>query len=194
MLLAGHSIHVMPVEMTAFRIRDGDGNMSAGRSDTKLRAPFEFSRILRRHLELDDGDFESIFGDQAQETVGLPVSRRLAELALRKAHTSHKLFALEVLHATAKSDADFGFLRNATGATDILGIELSQELLNERGHSSRLAQALISVKETNATLTQELRLANQRNQELAEDLRKKSQSFLRRLEKGLRRRLRGRRS
>ena len=50
MLLAGHSIHVMPVETTAFRIRDGNANMSAGRSDTKLRVPFEFSRILRRYL------------------------------------------------------------------------------------------------------------------------------------------------
>jgi hypothetical protein len=48
MLLAGHSIHVMPVEMTAFHIRDGDGNMSAGRSDTNgrlLRSAESFGAI-----------------------------------------------------------------------------------------------------------------------------------------------------
>ena len=154
--------------------------MSAGRSDTKLRVPFEFSRILGRYLTLDESDFESLFGDEARETVGLPVSRRLARLALRQAHPSRKLFAVEVLHETANSDADFDFLRNAAGATDILGVELSQELLDERGRSSDLAQELISVEEINAALTQELRLASQQNQELTEDLRKRRESFLRR--------------
>jgi hypothetical protein len=43
---AGHTIHVMPIEMTAFRIRECSTNMSAPRPDTVLRYYFWFSRIL----------------------------------------------------------------------------------------------------------------------------------------------------
>jgi glycosyltransferase involved in cell wall biosynthesis len=103
MLLAGHSIHVMPIATTAFRIRDQNANTSAPRFDTMLRVHFEFSRILYHYLQLDRGDFEALFGDEAQETVTRPVSRRLAELALRQPGPFHKLFALEVLHETATS-------------------------------------------------------------------------------------------
>ena len=135
-LLAGHSIHVLPIETTAFRIRDCSANMSASRPDTILRSHFEFSRILRRYLELDDRDFEFFFGEEAHDTIGLPASRRLADLALRQASPSHKLFALEALHETADSDVDFDFLREAAGATDVFGIELAQRLSMEKEHES----------------------------------------------------------
>jgi glycosyltransferase involved in cell wall biosynthesis len=191
MLLAGHSIHVMQTPTTAFRVRDSNHNMSAGRSDTKLRVPFEFSQILRRYLALEESDFEYLFGDKAQDTVGLPVRHRLARLALRQGSPPHKLFAVEVLYETARSDADFNFLRDAVGASDVFGVGLAQQLSKVGEHNAHLARELMSAKEINANLAQALSIVSQRNQELTEDLRKKRQSFLRRIEKGLRRRLRG---
>jgi glycosyltransferase involved in cell wall biosynthesis len=193
MLLAGYSIHVMPIETTAFRVRDSNRNMSAPRRDTILRVPFEFSRILRRYLALSTSDFESLFGDEATDTVGLPVSDRLARLALGHPSLSHKLFALEALYEAARTDADFNFLRDAVGASDVFGVELAQQLSRDEEHNSYLARELMSAKEINATLTRALSVASQRNQELTEDLCKKRQSFLRRIERGLRRRLRGQR-
>jgi glycosyltransferase involved in cell wall biosynthesis len=146
MLLAGHSIHVMPIATTAFRVRDHNANTSAPRFDTMLRVHFEFSRVLRHYLELDSGDFEALFGDEAQDTVRRPVSRRLAELALRQPSSFHKLFALEVLHDTASVDADFDFLRGAAGAADIFGLERAQQLSDERARSHELEQEAISAK------------------------------------------------
>jgi len=195
MLLAGHSIHVTPIAMTAFRLREDDGNMSAARSDTLLRCPYEFSRILGRYLDLDENEFESLFGEDARETVGLPVSRRLARLALKQPYPSHKLFAVEVLRKTASSDADFDFLREATGAADIFGIEAAQRLSSERERDHQLKQELMSIQQTNASLAEELRRACQHNQEQIEDLRRqidglhtKRRSFLRRMKSSLRKR------
>jgi hypothetical protein len=156
MLLAGHSIHVMPIETTAFRISDCSANMSASRHDTMLRHHFELSRILRRYLELDGGDFESLFGGEATDTVGLPVSRRLAHLALRQGGPSHKLFALEALHETASSHADFDFLRETAGANDLFGIELAQRLSKEKEHSRQLEQGVISTNEALRKATSQL--------------------------------------
>ena len=157
-LLAGHWIHVLPIETTAFRIRDCSANMSASRPDTILRSHFEFSRILRRYLELDDlATFQaSLFGEEAHDTIGLPASRRLADLALRQASPSHKLFALEALHETADSDVDFDFLREAAGATDVFGIELAQRLSMEKEHHRQLEQGVISANEALRKATSQL--------------------------------------
>src|SRR5262249_19187691 len=87
------------------------------------------------------------FGDETQETVRRPVSRRLADLALRQPNPLHKLFALEVLHETASVDTDFDFLRGATGAADIFGLECAQPLSNERLHGDQIEQEASSAKE-----------------------------------------------
>ena len=156
MLLAGHSIQVMRTPTTAFRVRDGNGNMSAPRADTMLRHQFEFSRILRRYLHLSDGDFDALFGEETRETAGLPVSRRLADLALRQSSPFHRLFALEILYEAACSNRDFDLLRDATGSTDIFGADLAQQLSNERQRNDRLEREAISANEANVALRQAL--------------------------------------
>ncbi|WP_204310215.1 hypothetical protein, partial [Enterobacter cloacae] len=63
MLVAGRTIHVLPEELTAFRIRAGNANMSAPRRDTFMRSAFETTKILERFAALDPEAFEEAFGD-----------------------------------------------------------------------------------------------------------------------------------
>ena len=63
MLIAGHNIHVLPEELTAFRIRANNANMSAPRPDTLLRSRFETGKILRRFASFDQALFDEVFGD-----------------------------------------------------------------------------------------------------------------------------------
>lgn len=62
MLLAGHSLHVLPEKLTAYRIRDNAQNLSAPRKDSALRSSFEFAMILRHYRTLTSPFFDEVFG------------------------------------------------------------------------------------------------------------------------------------
>jgi hypothetical protein len=135
MLLAGHHIHLLPEEVTAFRIRDGQANMSAQRLDTILRATFETGKILRHFAVLPGALAEEIFGDEIR-TRGLPASDPTmfaAELALRDSRPVYQTFALDVLWETAGDTAAFNRLRTVAGEADSYGTKsigvLSEQLI-----------------------------------------------------------------
>ena len=65
MLVAGHNIHLLADELTAFRIRDNNANMSAPRPDSALRHGFELTKVLTRLMEMSAGQFEDMFGKEA---------------------------------------------------------------------------------------------------------------------------------
>ena len=48
--LASGELHVLRDRLTTFRVRANNGNLSAPRLDSQLRAPFEYAQILRRFL------------------------------------------------------------------------------------------------------------------------------------------------
>jgi glycosyltransferase involved in cell wall biosynthesis len=124
-LCTGHDIHVMPEELTAFRIRDGDRNMSAPRVDAGLRTPFEFAQVLRRYRAMRPDLLRQAFasGLAAKGIVAEDSQDRwLAELALTVDTPAHRLFALETLYETARGHGDFDRLRSATGTIDLFGV------------------------------------------------------------------------
>ena len=123
MVLAGHTIHLLDEELTAFRIRDKRANMSASRPDSRMRTAFEMSRVLRRFLDLDDVYFECLFGDMARESAGRPVAERIAILALRDPAPFRQLFALEAFYESAIDDDAFDKLRELAGSMDLFGDE-----------------------------------------------------------------------
>jgi glycosyltransferase involved in cell wall biosynthesis len=144
-ICTGHDIHVMREEVTAFRIRDGNRNMSAPRLDVKLRAEFEFARILRNYRALSPDFVREIFGEElAAAGVHLtgPHERWLAELALREESPAHRLFALETLFDIAQDDADARRLRDLAGSHDVFGLLAADEHRRATAEKSQIIAGL----------------------------------------------------
>jgi hypothetical protein len=147
MLVAGHAIHVLPQPLTALRIRANHANMSAPRSDTRLRTQFETGRILHHFAAFDAMLFDEVFGD-ATADLAVPLdspAQRVAALALHDARLEYQSFALEVFHATARDSDDFDRLRTLTGCVEAYGsrtiVELCQTLASQQEVISQLTEA-----------------------------------------------------
>jgi glycosyltransferase involved in cell wall biosynthesis len=127
---AAHDIHVMREEVTAFRIRDDNRNMSAPRLDVRLRGEFEFARVLRNYRAIGADLVREVFAEDLA-AAGVPLTpphdRWLAELALREGSPAHRLFALETLFDIAQNDADLHRLRELAGSLDIFGLLTADE-------------------------------------------------------------------
>jgi glycosyltransferase involved in cell wall biosynthesis len=124
-LCTDHEIHLLHEELTAYRIRAGDRNMSAPRHDTMLRAQFEWSQILRHYRAMRSEFLREIFAPDLAEK-GLdatgPHDLWLAELALTGDYPAHRLFALQTMFEAARCDADHRRLRDVMGTVDPFGI------------------------------------------------------------------------
>lgn len=105
MLIAGHDIHVLAEELTAFRIRDNNANMSAPRPASALRHSFELTKVLTRFAEMRAEHFEEMFGEEAAETSppDAPVALRVAELARQNPSVIYQNFALDSFYRSAPS-------------------------------------------------------------------------------------------
>lgn len=168
MLIAGHNIHLLPDELTAYRIRAGNANMGAPRLDSMLRSTFEITKILKRFVGLDPERFEHIFGEEARQssTSDAPVALRVAELARCDPRIEYQNFALTVLHDSAQSDGDFDRLRVLSGSMDALGlhaiqtrdrrIEADQEAEQQRALSAARDQHIRELESILAAVTQEV--------------------------------------
>jgi glycosyltransferase involved in cell wall biosynthesis len=60
-LCTDHEIHVLPEELTAYRVRAENSNMSAPRLDTLLRTQFEWSQILRHYRAMRSEFLREVF-------------------------------------------------------------------------------------------------------------------------------------
>ncbi|WP_082487642.1 glycosyltransferase [Methylobacterium sp. Leaf89] len=128
MLAAGQDLHVLDEELTAFRIRAGDANMSAPRTDTHLRSAFEITKLLRHYANFDRSTFEEVFGPNSSHDDGevfhydMPIPLRVADLASRIPRVEYQHFALEILYQSAERQEDFDRLRNRSGEIDAFGL------------------------------------------------------------------------
>ncbi len=125
MLIAGRDMLVLPVHLTAFRIRDDMANMSAPRPDTQLRTMFEMTRILRRFADFDPALCDEVFGGDPD----VEPRRRIAELAARDPRAIYQSFALDLLYESARDTDDFDRLRLLSGQIDAYGIARTHELV-----------------------------------------------------------------
>ncbi len=121
-LLEHDEIHVLPQELTAFRIRAGNRNMSARRSDTVLRGAFETFQILKRYTRFERGFLLEIFAeDIARDGIDTSTSTPawLAEIALTASSAVHPLFAVDALFQGARTAEDYDRLRELTGRVNV---------------------------------------------------------------------------
>jgi len=125
-LAARAPIYLMNDELTAFRIRRDNQNVSAPRSDTELRSQFEWAQILRRFRAMPAQVLEETFAQDLVERkieVNTVPDIWLAELALTGPHPAQRLFALETLFETAHSNEEIRRLRYRLGTIDVFGIQ-----------------------------------------------------------------------
>ncbi|KQT09056.1 hypothetical protein ASG40_10360 [Methylobacterium sp. Leaf399] len=130
MLIAGHGIHVLPEPLSAFRIRDNDANTSAPTVQTMLRSQYEIAPILGRFVTIDDDLFREVFGEEGGPATD-PVALRVAAIAQRQPHTYMQRFALDTLHAHARTPADFDRLRAWSGTLDVFNLSAVRDLQRE---------------------------------------------------------------
>lgn len=92
--LASHTpLHVLAQPLTAFRVRDGLQNASAGRPEVIVRDAWERARILRHYLDLSDQDLLQVFPEFAGS--GEPFRLQLARYALTLPYPFFHRFALD---------------------------------------------------------------------------------------------------
>lgn len=87
------NLYVMPRPLTAFRVRDGLQNASAGRPEVIVRDAWERARILRHYLTLPEPDLLQVFPEFAGQTA--PLIEQLARHALAKPYPFFQRFALD---------------------------------------------------------------------------------------------------
>ncbi|TFH08815.1 MAG: glycosyltransferase [Nitrosomonadales bacterium] len=125
MLKARNNFYVLPIELTAFRIRDKNLNMSAPRFDSRLRSTFELSQVLKQYCTVNLGLLTSTFSKDIAR-IGLssddPYEVWIPELALTINSPAHNLFALQLMFDTAKDINDIHRLRDYTGRINIFNI------------------------------------------------------------------------
>jgi glycosyltransferase involved in cell wall biosynthesis len=128
MLAEGHAIHVLPDELTAFRIHPGGGNTSA-RPEARLRTPFETIQILHRYASFDADLFEEVFGGSEAGAFDPadPVPLRVAALAAGIPSVAHRSLALALLFAHARTSDDYQRLRDLSGTLDALNVRALDE-------------------------------------------------------------------
>lgn len=92
--LASHTeLQVLPKALTAFRVRDGLQNASAGRPEVIVRDAWERARILRHYLSLPAAELLQVFPEFAAHPE--PLTEQLARYALAKPYPFFHRFALD---------------------------------------------------------------------------------------------------
>jgi glycosyltransferase involved in cell wall biosynthesis len=86
-------LHVLSQPLTAFRVRDGMQNASAGRPEVIVRDAWERARILRHYLNLSGAELRQVFPEFAQHPE--PLTEQLARYALAKPYPFFHRFALD---------------------------------------------------------------------------------------------------
>lgn len=92
-LASNTSLHVIPQALTAFRVRDGMQNASAGRPEVILRDAWERARVLRHYLALPMADLLQVFPEFLGRTES--AAELLARYALTKPYPFWHRFALD---------------------------------------------------------------------------------------------------
>jgi len=124
-----YEIHVMPEELTAMRMLDGDRNMTAPRDDSILRAFFEQLRVLNHYNAMPPELAREVFDDDLR-AFGIdsnrPFGAWLAELSLLSKRTPHTLFGLNAMFDTcATAEEECQRLIELTGKNNPFNIPLS---------------------------------------------------------------------
>ncbi|MBL8528902.1 MAG: glycosyltransferase [Burkholderiales bacterium] len=157
MLTAGHNIHVLPEPLTAFRIRDGNANMSAPTAETHLRSTHESIKILERFAEFSEDLFREVFDTEADSLRGdASVPKRIAELSHRIERIDHQHFALDLLFRIAQTPEDLAKLREWGGSLDVLHLRAVETRDRQLGE---LHQAVAQLTETVASLDRRIAAA-----------------------------------
>lgn len=110
--------HVLPDQLTRFRIRDNAANASAARPDAIVRDTWERGRLLAHYRSLDPATFAAVF---EEPTPPHNVDLALARKACAVPHPAYQAFGLDLWHETLPRSGSDGVadLIAETGQRDI---------------------------------------------------------------------------
>lgn len=164
-----HDFAVMREPLTAMRIHDGNGNMSAPRRETLLRAHFETYEILKHYRKLTPESLHRIFKDEIAHN-GLggigEAEPLLAQIALTSPSPIHTLFGLDTMFENIATDTEASkALIELSGRRDIFGVDIAHRLseteaagLTQKGeHEGKIASLSESLEREIASLNESLR-------------------------------------
>lgn len=96
-----HEIHVLPERLVRFRVRNNEANASGDRPETRIRAPYEFYKLLQNYRQLNNiDDLIRVFPGAEKYCRKKEVDTEfiLAMVALEeKPYVCTQLFGLELL-------------------------------------------------------------------------------------------------
>ena len=179
-----HEIHVLPEKLVKFRVRDNEANSSGGSAEARIRASYEFYKVLQEYRKL--ASFENlvkVFPSAAKfyrdEETDLEFV--LAMVALeRKCFTFTQLFGLdllfEIISDSMRSVAikrlygfDYGGFIALTAMHDVF---CSRDIASLNGHIDSLNQAVAERDGQVAMLVAERdKMLNSRSWKITEPLR-----------------------
>lgn len=124
---------VIPEQLTAFRILDGERNVSAARPDTTAAAMWEFRHVLPHYLTIEDALFADIFAREIADLGLAGFDRRvqLGRLALSATFPSHHAYGLDLLYNAVTLELPgitAGELNTLSGKYDPYGATTRKEL------------------------------------------------------------------
>lgn len=94
-------IEVLPTALTAFRVRDGLMNASAGRPEVIVRDAWERAHVLRHYLAMPASELIKVFPEFAPSAE--PLAVQLAKYALGRPYPFFHRFALDAWFASLPS-------------------------------------------------------------------------------------------
>lgn len=101
-----YDIHVLPAQLTAFRILDREKNTSAGTPARLARCAWELPSVLNRFLACSDEQLSAILDVSCDKASAGALRVALAMAAIRRDEPGYKLFGFELLRDCLKEQPD----------------------------------------------------------------------------------------
>jgi glycosyltransferase involved in cell wall biosynthesis len=143
-------IHVLPDELTHFRVLDRSRNASAARPEVLVRGAWEMHQVLEHYLALDRASFSRVFPEHAATDNRRSVRSLVCEQALRMNTPAHSLFALDALYrelASCDDEREYAKFLRLTGQYDVYNLRIISALAAQ---NENLKQQLRQAKPTPA--------------------------------------------
>lgn len=139
---SAYDIHVLPQELTRFRLRAGMANASGLRPEVMVRLDWERTYVFSRFFALAREDLERVFPDVAEfKAPGVDITRALARHMVRVGSPAAKRCGLDTLFRAMEGERSGGKdLVALTGAHDVHRL-LAASALERAGRKEKLWRA-----------------------------------------------------
>lgn len=127
-LCLGYEIHILPEELTAFRVLGSEGNVSAPALENRARAAWEHAYVLKHYAAIPDAELRDVFSDISTFSSSTNPKIELALEAVRAERPGYLQFGLALLEECIRTDSTLFRVQDyfrLVGKTDPYGVRFS---------------------------------------------------------------------